>query len=224
MSLLIGTPVRKYLFADESGNFDFSRNPGATRYFILAAVTLEDCSEVNAGFHELRHQMAWEGHDHPGPFHAAHDPAPVRERVFGLIESLAFQIDALIVEKAKAMPHVRLTDERCYKHACFYLMKYAVPRLGCSELLVVTASLGNKKKKRAAFYEAVQDVMRQVGRITYRTACWDASSDSCLQVADYCGWALQRKWEADDSGPYNRLGSKVRSEYDLFASGTTFYY
>jgi hypothetical protein len=61
------------LFADESGNFDFSRKSGASRYFILTSVTLLDCATVNLRLHELRHQMAWEGHDHPGPFHAATD-------------------------------------------------------------------------------------------------------------------------------------------------------
>jgi hypothetical protein len=220
---LLATPVRKHLFADESGNFDFSKKRDATRYFILAAVTLEDCSRVSSGLHELRHQMAWEGHDHPGPFHAAQDPAPVRNRVFELIEKLDFRIDALILEKAKALPQIRATDESFYQHAWLYLMKHVGPRLECSELLVVSASVGSKKK-RTAFYGAVQDVMRQVGSVTYKTACWDASSDACLQVADYCGWALYRKWEAGDSGPYNRIMPKIKSEYDLFAGGSVYYY
>jgi uncharacterized protein DUF3800 len=185
---------RKNLFVDESGNFDFSRKAGATRYFILTAVTLQNCSEVNTKFHELRHQMAWEGHDHPGPYHAAHDPAPVRERVFGLIETLDCRIDVLVLDKAKAMPHIRSTPERFYQHAWFYLMRFVSRQLACSELLVVSASLGNKKTKREAFYQAVREVMKQVGRMTYRTACWDASSDSCLQVADYCGWAQTAGW------------------------------
>ncbi len=170
--------------------------------------------------------MAWEGFDHPGPFHAAHDPAPVRDHVFTLIESQELMVDALIIEKAKATPKLRETDESFYQHAWFYLVKYVVPRLACEELLVVTASLGSKKKKRLAFYAAVQDVMRQIARnrMTYRTACWEASSDFCLQIADYCGWAIQRKWEAGDSGPYTRIAAKVRSEYDLFARGATLYY
>lgn len=216
-------PGRLHVFADESGNFDFSRKRDATRYFILAAVTLADCFEVDTRFSELRHQMAWEGHDHPGPFHASKDPAPVRNRVYGLIDSLDLQVDAVILEKAKAMPQVRSTEERFYQHAWFYLMKYVTPRLSCDELLVVTASLG-KKKKREAFYEAVRNVMRQVSRIKYKTACWDSSSDSCLQVADYCGWAIQRKWEAGNPEAHDRIASKIRSEYDLFARGTTLYY
>jgi hypothetical protein len=218
-------PTRLHLFADESGNFDFSRKKDASRYFILTAATFPDCSEVNARISELRHQLAWEGHDHPGPFHAAHDPAPVRRRVFSLIEGFNVRVDALLLEKAKAMPHIRATEERFYQHAWFYLMKYVAPRLSCDELLVVTASLGNKKKRRAAFYLAVQDVMSQVAQqIRYGTACWEASSDCCLQVADYCGWAIQRKWEAGDAGAYSQIAGKIRSEYDLFGSGSTVYY
>lgn len=222
---VIVSSVRKHLFADESGNFDFTRNRGATRYFILTAVTLPECAAVNAQLHELRHQMAWEGHDHPGPFHASTDPAPVRDRVFGIIETLSLRVDAIVVEKAKAMPQVRSTDERFYKHAWFYLMGYVVPRLNCRELLVVSASMGGKKRKREAYYETVRDVLKQVSRVvTYRTACWDATSDGCLQVADYCGWAIQRKWELGDAGPRDRIASKIKSEYDLFAKGSVLYY
>lgn len=215
------TPVRKHLFADETGNFDFSRKSGATRYFILASITLRECGTVNARLQELRHQMAWEGHDHPGPFHATKDPAPVRNRVLGIIEDLDLRVDALVLEKAKAMPHIRATEERFYKHAWFYLMRFVLPRLNCRELLVVPASIGNNKR-RTAFHDVVREVMQQVGTITYRTACWDANSDACLQVADYCGWALQRKWEMGDMIPYGRIQSKIRSEYDLFAPGRSF--
>jgi len=123
------------------------------------------------------------------------------------------------------MPHIRATEERFYQHAWFYLMKYVAPRLSCDELLVVTASLGNKKKKRAAFYLAVQDVMSQVARqVRYGTACWEASSDCCLQVADYCGWAIQRKWEAGDAEAHSQIAGKIRSEYNLFGSGSRMYY
>ena len=211
------------MFADEAGNFDFSRKRGASRYFILTAATLQDCSAVNAKLHELRYQMAWEGHDHPGPFHAATDPGPVRDRVFSIIAALDVRVDALIIEKAKAMPHIRATETRFYQHAWLYLMRYTVPRLLCHELLVVPASLGTKKK-RLAFYDSVREVMRQVGRTTYRTACWDASSDACLQVADYCGWAIQRKWESSEPTQHSRIAGKIGSEYDLFARGKTLYY
>ena len=153
-----------------------------------------------------------------------HDPGPVRDRVFQIIESHDLYVDALILEKAKALPGIRSTEERFYQYAWYYLMKYVAPRTPAKELLVVSASVGSKKKRRLAFYSGVQDVIRQVGRITCRTACWDAGSDACLQVADYCGWAIQRKWESGDASAYHRIATKIRSEFDLWARGTTLYY
>jgi len=214
---------RLHLFADESGNFDFSRGSGATRYFILTAVALGECSIINMQLQALRHQMAWEGIDHPGPFHANHDPYPVRDRVFQILATHDFHIHALILEKAKALPRIRMSEETFYKYAWFYLMKYVTSRVPARELLVVSASIG-KKKKRTAFYQAVQGVMQQVGRSAYSTACWDASSDACLQVADYCGWAIQRKWELGDASSYERINTKIGSEFDLWARGTNVYY
>jgi uncharacterized protein DUF3800 len=216
--------TRVHVFADESGNFDFSQSRGATRYFILTAITLKECSRINADLQDLRHQMAWEGIDHPGPFHASHDPGRVRDRVFRLLDSHDFHVDALVLEKAKAQPKIRSSQELFYQYAWYYLMKYVTPRIFTRELLVVSASVGSRKKKRLAFYNGVQDVLRQVGRVTFRTACWDAGSDACLQVADYCGWAIQRKWESGDTGAYERIAPKVRSEFDLWARGKTLYY
>lgn len=57
-----------------------------------------------------------------------------------------------------------------------------------------------------------------------RRAFWPAASDPCLQVADYCSWALQRKWEVADLRSYNLIAPKVQSEFDLFAAGKTTYY
>jgi hypothetical protein len=33
----------RYVFADEAGNFDFSRRQGASRYFILCTITSTHC-------------------------------------------------------------------------------------------------------------------------------------------------------------------------------------
>jgi len=49
---------RRHVFADEAGNFDFSRRPGATAYFILCTVTLDDPSTVGAGLLDLRRDLA----------------------------------------------------------------------------------------------------------------------------------------------------------------------
>ena len=37
-----------------------------------------------------------------------------------------------------------------------------------------------------------------------------------LQLADYCCWAMFRKWERGDTGYLDRIQSAVRSEFDIF--------
>lgn len=154
---------RVHVFADEAGNFDFRSGPGASRYFILTVVVPADCEALTMELQRLRHQIAWDGHYHPGSFHANADPQPVRERVFAAIAKHDFRIDCLILEKRKAMPHLRASDERFYQHAWYYLMKYLTPQVTNrgDELLVVAASIGERKKRRA-FYGGLQDVMKQV--------------------------------------------------------------
>lgn len=218
--------ARIHVFADESGNFDFTRNQGASTYFILTLISMEDCDGLIQDLHRLRHELAWEGIDHPGPFHAHNDPQPLRERVFNVINVHEFRVDSLIMEKSKAMPHLRSTDDRFYQYAWFYLLKHAAPRVAGpgNELLVVGSALG-QKSKREVFYGCIRDVVRQVRpTVNYRTAFWDANCDGCLQVADYCGWAIQRKWERADARAHALISSQIASEYDLFAMGSTHYY
>jgi hypothetical protein len=79
-------------------------------------------------------------------------------------------------------------------------MKYLAPKL-CApsdELLEVAATIGTKRKANA-FRSAVNDVVQQVSPVAnYQTAHWQANTHPGLQVADYCSWAVQRKWEHHD--------------------------
>jgi len=131
-----------------------------------------------------------------------------------------------ILDKPKAYPTTRRSDERFYKHAWYYHLKYLVPTAAepNDEIMLIAASLG-QKKKREAFFGAVKDIVAQVSPgNAIRTAFWPACADPCLQVADYCAWAIQRKWELGDSRSYELIRRKIRSEYDLFARGQKVFY
>ncbi|MFP5434163.1 MAG: hypothetical protein ACLGIM_13765, partial [Alphaproteobacteria bacterium] len=94
----------------------------------------------------------------------------------------------------------------------------------CDEMHITTASIGTKKGQ-VEFTDAVKDVVRQtVKGVRARTSFWQCSTDPCLQLADYCTWAIQRKWERGDTRSYNLIKDRITYEYDMFQRGTTLYY
>ena len=217
--------MKRHIYADEAGNFDFSAEQGATRFFILTTVAIDD-HRIESDLLDLRRELAWRGIDLAREFHATEDQQLVRDRVFDVLSRHDFRVDATILEKAKARPKMRETDELFYKYAWFYHMKYVAPKVASpsDDLLVIAASIGTKGKQKD-FQRAVADVMAQTARASViRVNMWPAAIDPCLQVADYCCWAIQRKWERGDLRSYELIEGKIRSEYDLLARETARYY
>jgi Protein of unknown function (DUF3800) len=216
--------TRFHVFADEAGDFDFARNERASTYFILCTVAMPDCG-VAKSLLELRHELVWEGFELGDCFHATTDAQAVRDRVFAEICQHEFTVQATIMEKSKADPHVRKTRPRFYQYGWFYHFKYgAAPVIRCKPRLMVTAASIGTKKERKAFSGAVDDVMQQTLKCDWRTDFCPASADPCLQVADYCAWAIQRKWERDDARSYVLIKDRITYEYDLWKKGKKHHY
>ncbi len=174
---------RRFVFADECGNFDFSVKPGASKYFILVSITLDTC-DVGHELIALRRDLAWRGIGLDHEFHATTDPQLVRDEVFGLIGNYDFRIDATILEKRKTEPSLRSTEEKFYQTAWYQHMKYVAPKIVGTddELFIVGASLGTKKR-RGIFHGAIEDVIKQVSpTILYKVACWEADSDLACRL------------------------------------------
>lgn len=217
--------TRLYVFADEAGCFEFSKKNNVSKYFILCSVCLDSC-DVGPAMLDLRRDMGWRRLPLGDCFHASTDQQAVRDEVFKLICKFPFQVHATIMEKSKAQPQVRKSKPRFYQYGWYYHFKYATPKFlkKDTELLVTTASLGTKKE-RASFTGAVDDVIKQTVRTNkYVTMFTAAQSDPCIQVADYCAWAIQRKWERQDERSYALIKDRITYEYDLWKTGTTHYY
>jgi hypothetical protein len=213
----------RYVFADEAGNFDFSRQRGASRYFILCTITSTQC-EVGDALLALRRELGWRGMHLDRVFHATEDPQAVRDEVFALLAGMDCQVDATILEKCKAQPHLR-EEAQLYKMAWYLHFKYLAQHVTPEDRLFVAASSLGTKKARHALHAAVDDVVVQLSPCrSHRVAFWPTDSDPCLQVADYCTWAIQRKWERSDDRSHSLIASKIRSEFDVWSRGTISYY
>jgi hypothetical protein len=221
--------VQSYVYADEAGCFEFSRKPNVSKYFIVCAISLDDPTIGNKLL-DLRRELVWSGQQLGSYFHCCKDRPAIREKVFDLISRMELRIFAQVMEKSKAQPKIRPTKQRFYKYGWFYLFKHVAPQIVAkgSNLMVTAASLGSKKEQ-TDFTDAVKDALQQT--VPIRRAQWvtdfpQAAADPCLQIADYCAWAIQRKWESGgkDLNSYNVIKDKMKHEFDFWRHGTHHYY
>lgn len=159
-------------------------------------------------------------------FHACEDKQEIRDAVFDLLSGLTFTVQATVMEKSKAQPQTRVSEERFYQYGWLYHLKHSHKKfLAPTDSLQVTAATIGTKAKRILFEDGVRDVCRQIIPLSRcKTAFWPSHTDPCLQIADYCTWAIQRKWERGDARSYALIDQKIDYEYDLWSHGVTHYF
>jgi hypothetical protein len=200
-----------YLFGDEAGNFDFSGALGASRYFILATVTMSDC-QAGDRLQALRRRLAWRGVHLGAVLHATEDPQIVRDEVFATLRRCEMRIDATIIAKA-SVPLALRDGHELYRYAWHqHFSRIAGEVAGDDDRLLAVASDLGTRKRRGAFHLAVDDAIRASARCPHRVAFWPNMSEPCLVVADYCTWAIQRRWEREDGRSRALIVDKIASE------------
>lgn len=185
---------------------------------------LPDCN-IGNGLLDLRRELIWRGLDVNEEFHASQDRQVVRNEVYNYISQHEFRIDATLLEKRKAPLEISNQDNIFYKTAWYHHFNYVGPILlqNHNEALITTASIGTKRKG-ATFKNAVNEVLEQVVSQQWKSFFPKSISDPCLQIADYCAWAIQRKWESGDQRSYEIIQDKIATEYDLWNNISETYY
>ena len=218
---------RLFMFADEAGDFNFSRAPSASKYFIVCTLSCGSCTDLGADLLALRRQLIWDKAEVGEFFHATQDKQVVRDEVFKVLQKHDFTVQATIMEKSKALPRIRPTNHRFYRYGWYYHFKHAAPKITdkITELQITTASVGTNKGQ-AVFSTAVNDVVQQVLRAgrTHRTNFCRSIADPCLQAADYCTWAIQKKWEKGDTRSYDLISARINHEADMWSHGIMHHY
>lgn len=214
-----------YTFADEAGNLDFSLV--GSRYFIVTAVTMRNWVGVEVQLLDLRHILAFQGAELLDiGFHAAEDKQYVRDAVYSLIQGFPLDIDAVVLDKRKTQPRIAANEGYFYQLAWHLLFKHMAPRRFAAndDLFLVGSSLGTKARK-TRFGNAITSVVQQhaVCR-SHATAFWATASHPCLQIADYCAWAIQRRAERGDNRSYALIQGQVRSCFEPFLASPILYY
>jgi hypothetical protein len=160
-------------------------------------------------------------------FHAAEDTQNTRRQVFGIIEKnlAGVAVDAIIVEKQKVEAVLRGEDQ-FYPKVLGNLLREILkqyPIAEFREVIVFTDSLP-VSRKRAAVEKGVKLTLSTMLPVSvrYRVLHHAFKSNMDLQIADYCAWAIYRKWNGQDSRSFDRIRAVVRSEWDVLQAGNSF--
>ncbi|MBI2871111.1 MAG: DUF3800 domain-containing protein [Candidatus Omnitrophica bacterium] len=219
-----------YLFIDESGNFDFS--PGGTKYFVLTVLSTTYPYSIGSKLLELRYDLlpsyaCGPSMEDRGYFHASEDTNAVRNRVYSAFTNVeqAFRVDAVIAQKNKTCPSLRIPTE-FYKLLGVTVLKFAFNRAawsGYEQIVAVFSNLFNRKE-RGALKQAFKSVIKEYAQVPYALYFHDTKFDLCNQAGDYFCWAIYGKWESARTWPYEKARSFIKSEYPIFERGAEEYY
>ena len=215
-----------YIFLDEAGDFAFSEK--GTRYFIVGSITAERPFPVYPRLTELKYQLAEQGTDLEY-FHASENAQAVRDRVFGIIQEHldCIRIDTTIVEKRKTGPALQL-PEKFYPRMLGYHLEFILRQYRLTDYasVIVYTDRIPIQRNREAVKKAIKQSLAKLlpDGIAFQVLHHDSKSNFQLQVADYCTWAVYRKWARQDERSYRLIAPAVRSEFDIFQTGTRLYY
>lgn len=135
---------------------------------------------------------------------------------------------AVAVEKAKVYPELH-EPHRFYPQFASSVLKYVLRRHlrpGTGNVLVFTDTLPVKAKREAA-EKAIKTACRSelqehVRFDSYHHPC---ASNCWIQAADYCSWAVFRKWEHGDTRTYELLRARLAEpELDALRNGEVWHY
>jgi hypothetical protein len=94
-----------------------------------------------------------------------------------------------------------------------------------SKIVLYTDRVPQDAKKKIVSKSIKDLCARQVPNIPCHVMHHASESNAWLQVADYCSWAVCRKWENDDLRTYLKLSPRLLAlERDALRMGETTYY
>lgn len=206
-----------YLFLDEGGNFDFAAT--GTKYFTMTALASTRPFHWEEPLIALRYDEI-EREFERDCFHATEDKQAVRNKVFAIIEDhlQGMWLDAVVVSK-REVPAEMQSAEQFYPMVLGDLLRHVVSATDVQEyreLIVVTDAIP-VNRKRQAVEKAIKETLARVlpNEVRYRAYHHESKAWMGLQVADYCNWAIYKKWDRADVRSYNVIRAAIRSEREL---------
>ncbi len=109
-----------------------------------------------------------------------------------------------------------------------HLLRYVINNTNMGDIdrwIIITDNIPVAKKKKAIEKAIKQTLAKMLpDNCNYSVFHHSSRAHFGLQIADYCNWAIFRKWERGDEQYWGDITTVINSEFDIFRSETNSYY
>ena len=214
-----------YIFVDEAGDMDFSQK--GSQYYLFNFLVKKRPFKLHEYISNYRYELLEKNLDpHLNSrinieyFHANNDNKHIKKELFNIISTFdtdSIQVYSYILEKQKVHPDKRKSREHFYIDNLIYSICMLLEKLDLdSNFIIVTDNLpvaSNRKKQEKALKLGVSSYIKEHKlNLRYDIFHHCSASSANLQIIDYIGWAINRKYEHNDSSFYEKIKDYILSE------------
>jgi hypothetical protein len=220
--LILYLAMPLFAFLDESGHYQYNHEHG--NFLIFAAVITADPMLFTTEFGTLKYELLGQGCC-LSRFHACEDLQPTRDRVFAVMRaSNQYAVHSIVVRKNRVNPS--LYKYGVYSIAYRTMLKYLIWNRRIDRLHIIVDTVPDKSQQ-VALKKNLKNRAEEVlipARIPFTIDHHDSSAHALLQAADYCAWAIYKKWHSKELRPYQQISARIKNEFDIYAQGDQVYY
>jgi len=227
-----------YFFVDESGDTTFynrkgewivGQENGASKILLMGFIRTTEPEFLRKKLNELKKEILKDAYlkDIPSinkteiAFHAKDDCPEVRYKVFSLLKELPFSCNIVVARKNQHVFNRFGGDtQKLYDSLITNLFKNILHLSNNNYIYIATRG---SKKRQEPLEQAIQmslnytesklnTTIDSMQKILPQTP----SGEACLQIVDYCNWAIQRALLQGDMRYYNFLKEKFGLIVDLY--------
>ncbi len=226
-----------YIFVDEAGDMDFS--PKGSKHYMFNFLVKTRPFQLHEHIASYRYDLLERNLDPMvdkrldiEAFHACEDNKYIRQRMFEIISTFtpdAVQVYSYILEKPKVNPTKRKENAVFYIDNLTYAITQLLDKIGIDQnFIIITDRLPLQANKNAlikALKKGIKHYLRvnKKGlRYTLHHHC--SASSSNLQIIDYIGWAINRKYEHGDGSYYEMIKKYLLEEEVMTKDRTEIHY
>ncbi|NOR57989.1 MAG: hypothetical protein GQ474_05650 [Sulfurimonas sp.] len=226
-----------YIFVDESGDMNFSA--GGSQYYMFHFLIKKRPFTLHEHISSYRYELLEKNLDPLSGnrlnieyFHACNDNKHIKNELFNIISTFdknSVEVYSYILEKDKVHPDKRKTNEVFYIDNLTYSISKLLEKIKIDgKFIIITDRLPvnrNVRKQEKALKAGITEYVK-ANKLDLRYDIFHHSSASSanLQIIDYIGWAIFRKYTLKDDKYYEKIKHCILEEEVVTQDRDTRYY